>query len=275
MTKQHTQDTVTTARAALEAASTERDRFRASIEALAEQIAAATDVSAAMPLHTELETRRLFLVRAEANVVKAEAALAVAEQGADRARLDELAKSAAPDLWRAKLASLAAKALASERTWHDEVAALYAALTEQRKIATEAGSSLLPVGAADALLTLGRFEAHRPRVRIMVPQTRAELIPTVLASCDALHVASDLGFRSTVTDDALLAGALDGTLLPQYEAWANERKRRQTEGRAALEERERRAREDQEAWYRDPDNEALRAQAEASRAAALSPPAQT
>jgi hypothetical protein len=275
MTKQDNQDNVTKARAALEAASAERDRFRASIETLAGQIAAATDVSAAMPLHTELETRRLFLVRAEGNVTKAEAALADAHQAADRARLAELAKSADPDLWRAKLTTLAAKALASERTWHDDVAALYAALAEQRTIATEAGSPLLPPGSADAWLTLGRFEAHRPSVRIMVPQTRTELIPTVLACCDALHVASDLGFRSTVTDDALLAAALDGSLLSRYQAWTTERQRKQAEGRAALAERERQAREDQEAWYRDPDNEALRAQAEASRAAALSPPPQT
>jgi hypothetical protein len=96
----------------------------------------------------------------------------------------------------------------------------------------------------------------------------------VLACCDALHVASDLGFRSTVADDALLAAALDGSLLTRYQAWTSDRQRKQAEGRAALKERERRAQEDQEAWYRDPDNESLRARAEASRAAALSPPAQ-
>jgi len=257
---------VVAARATVDKAIAERDRFSASIEALGKRIAEAADVESAMPLHTELETRRLFLARAIQNLGSAEAALDAALREADAGRLADLAKAADPATWRGNIAALWAKAFTAEKAWREGLTAMYSALHEQRAMAAEAGSEALPLGYCDALAAFERFGSHVPDMRIPVPPTRGALISAVLAYCDALHVATDTAFRSVTPDDELLAYALDGTLRARHTAFTEERSQRHAQGRAAFEARGTRRSQAHAALLADPRNETKRAEYEAAHA---------
>jgi hypothetical protein len=263
--------TVDQARTALETAEAERDRFRTSIETLTAQIQAETDLAVAMPLHTELETRRLFLLRAEGKVTKAKIDLADAEREADLSRKAALAKTADPAACLAKMVEQGAKVASAVRALREARAVLYDLAEVQRFTANEAGSTQLPKGSAAAIEALACFNAHEPSLRVIVPRIHGEMIPTVLAGFDALAVATDTAFRAAHSDDALIAAALKGTLLASHTAWVADRTRQRAEGQAALEARKVAHAEAKERWHRDRSNETALAEYKAAEAAWLAP----
>ena len=163
-----------------------------------------------MPLHTELETRRLFLLRAEGSVTAAKIELADSERAAERAREDETADPAA---CLAKMVEQRTKVAALARTLREARGVLYALAEVQRSTAAEAGSTQLPVRCAQVVEALALSDSHKPRLAIDVPRTRGDMVVTLLAGFDALGVATDFGFRKDHPDDVLIKLALERRLL--------------------------------------------------------------
>jgi hypothetical protein len=271
MTMAKNTNTVDQARTALENAEAERDRFRTSIESLTAQIEAATDVAVAMPLHTQLETLRLFLLRAEGRITKAKVDLATAEHEADLSRKAALAKTADPVACLAKMVGQAAKVAAAVRTLRETRAELYGLAEGQRSTAAEAGSAQVPIRAAAAVEALALSDAHEPRLLIEVPRTRGDLIVTLLAGFDALAVSTDFEFRKAHSDDDLIKLALEGRLLDRHAAWVEASNRRRADAFAKAEAREVARRVAEEELLRDPASEAKRAAFDAADTAWRTP----